>query len=510
MVDTLQYPSEAVRKKLVIAGIPESEHGMSSLAAKMPDLELRALNGISVDMLAELLLYLVAKGIVVLPVAGDKALLDLPWGSHVCQFYERKDDLVKMLVPYFKQGLERNEACAWMVDDLTVEEARKALEAAVPDLKRFMDAGQMQIRHYTELYTNADGTVKPADQLSEDFVGMGSTVKANGFEGLRASGSVSWVKDAESMSRFMDYEAQVNLAIQNSNMMAVCTYPAEAAATCQCGDLIHNHGKIFVKRGEWVHDKSKDAKKIEEVFASLAIKSHAANVAQMNRIAASIAHEVKQPLAAIVTNANAALRWLSRDNPDIAEARTALTEIVNDGLRADDVIKGIRAMFKKDTAEHRSVNINGLIASVLTTLRIDLEKNGVMVQAQLSDRLPDVIASSVQLQQVILNLMTNAIDAMHSVQPRVLLVKSELNEPDGVHVSIEDSGAGIDPSNLDRVFKPLFTTKASGMGLGLSICHSIIEGHHGRIWATPAIGHSGSIFQFVVPANAPPKRLAFH
>ncbi len=277
-MNTLQYPNEALRKKLVIAGIPESEHSMDSLAAKMPDFEVRAFEGISADMLAELLLYFIAKGIVTLPIASDKALLDMPWGSHVCQFFDGKEDLVKMLVPYFKQGLERNEACVWLVGDLTVEEARNALAAVVPDLERFMDTGQMQIRHYTEFYTNGDGTVKPAAQLSDDFAAMGSTVRANGFEGLRASGSVSWVNDAESMSRFMDYETKVNLAIQNSHIMAVCTYPAQAATMCQCRELIHNHGKIFVKRGEWVHDKSKDAEKIEAVFASLAAQSHAANV----------------------------------------------------------------------------------------------------------------------------------------------------------------------------------------------------------------------------------------
>lgn len=190
-MDPLQYPNAALRKKLVIAGIPESEHGIASLASKMPDIEGWAFKGVSVDMVAELLLYFIAKGIVVLPVASDKALLDMPWGSHVCQFYDGKDDLVKMLVPYFKQGLERNEACVWLVGDLTIEEARTALAAAVPDLDRFMNSGQMQIRHYTEFYTNGNGTVKPTAQLSDDFAAMGSTVRANGFEGLRASGSVS-------------------------------------------------------------------------------------------------------------------------------------------------------------------------------------------------------------------------------------------------------------------------------------------------------------------------------
>ena len=287
MLETLQYPNEALRKKLMIAGIPESEHGRDSLAAKMSDFEGRTLEGISVDMLAELLLYLIAKGVVALPIASDKALLDMPWGSHVCQFYDGKEDLLKMLVPYFKQGLERNEACVWLVGDLMIEEAKNALAAAVPDLDRFMSTGQMQIRHYTDFYTDANGAVKPAAQLSDDFAAMGSTVRAKGFEGLRASGSVSWVNDAEGMSRFMDYETKVNLAIQNSNIMAVCTYPAQAAAACRCRELIHNHGKIFVKRGEWVHDKSKDAAKIEAVFASLAAQSHAVNAGSEPAISAS-------------------------------------------------------------------------------------------------------------------------------------------------------------------------------------------------------------------------------
>jgi hypothetical protein len=270
-VNSSQYPQELLRKKLVVAGIPESEHSVESLAARMPaDFSVQSFEGMSADMMAELLLYLIAKGIVTFPVASDKALLDMPWGSHVCQFYNRKEDLVTMLVPYFKQGLGKNDACVWLVDDLTVEEAGNALAAAVPDLEYYMAKGQMQIRHYTELYTNPNGTVKAADTLRDEFVEMGSTVRAKGFRGLRASGSVNWVKNEESMTRFMDYETKVHCAIQGSRMMAVCTYPARAAALHRSRELIHNHGKIYVKRGEWVHDNSRDAGKIEAVFASLA------------------------------------------------------------------------------------------------------------------------------------------------------------------------------------------------------------------------------------------------
>ena len=265
-----QYPQASLRKKLAVAGISESEHTVDALAARIPDLDPRLLHGLSPDMTAELLLYLMAKGVVTQPVASGKALLDLPWGAHVCQFYDTRQDQLELLVPYFKQGLENNEACAWLVGDLTIEEARDALAAAVPGLADFMAKGQMRIVHYSEFYTDPNGTVKAPEQLSHQFGAMGASAKADGYAGLRASGSVSWVTDAESMARFMAYETKVNLAIQDARIMAVCTYPAKAAALCGCRELIHNHGNIFVKRGEWVHDKSRDAEKIEAVFASLA------------------------------------------------------------------------------------------------------------------------------------------------------------------------------------------------------------------------------------------------
>jgi len=269
-IDASQNPKESLRQKLAVAGFAESEQTKDALAARIPDLNPRLLQGLSADMVAELLLYLIAKGVVTRPMTTDKALLDLPWGAHVCQFYESREEQLALLVPYFRQGLERNEACAWLVGDLTIEEARGALAAVVPDLADRIAKGQMQIRHYSEFYTDPNGTVKAPEQLSYQFGAMGASAKADGYAGLRASGSVSWVTDPESMARFMAYETMVNLVIQDARIMAVCTYPAKAAVICGCRELIHNHGNIFVKRGEWVHDKSKDAEKIEAVFASLA------------------------------------------------------------------------------------------------------------------------------------------------------------------------------------------------------------------------------------------------
>ena len=169
--------------------------------------------------------------------------------------------------------------------------------------------------------------------------------------------------------------------------------------------------------------------------------------------------------------------------------------------RAADIVTSVRAMFKKDTSERLPVDVNRLILAVLAIVRIDLQKNGVELRTQFDEKLLLIEGDKVQLQQVVLNLVMNAIDAMRPVQPRVLSIKSKLNGHNSVQVSIEDTGIGIDSANRDQIFKPLFTTKDHGMGMGLSICRSIIEGHEGKIWVT-AGNTGGTIFHFELPAKA--------
>jgi signal transduction histidine kinase len=180
--------------------------------------------------------------------------------------------------------------------------------------------------------------------------------------------------------------------------------------------------------------------------------------------------------------------------------RGALDQIEAAGHRASDIIKNVRAMFSRDTSDKSQVDVNKLIWTVLGLVSIDLRKHQIDLRTELADPLPPVLGNRVQLQQVILNLVMNAIDAMRPVRERVLSIKTTLDGRDGVHVSIEDTGIGINPSNVDQIFKPLFTTKEHGMGMGLSICRSIIESHDGRIWVT--VGQErGSIFRLVLPEN---------
>ena len=224
-----------------------------------------------------------------------------------------------------------------------------------------------------------------------------------------------------------------------------------------------------------------------------------AREATVGQLSASIAHEIRQPLAGILASAQAALRWLEKAN--VEEVRENLNGIVSDAQRANDIIKNLRAMFKHDVQEKILVDINGLVLSVVALVVIDLQKHKIELRMQLDDRNPEALGNQVQLQQVILNLVMNAIESMSSLQTRLLHIKTELSQSSTVHVSVEDTGAGIKPSDVTRLFQPMFTTKVRGMGMGLSICKSIIENHDGRIWVSPG-ANGGSIFQFELPTIA--------
>jgi C4-dicarboxylate-specific signal transduction histidine kinase len=223
----------------------------------------------------------------------------------------------------------------------------------------------------------------------------------------------------------------------------------------------------------------------------------------MGAMAASIAHEVSQPLGAIVANANAALRWLERSEPDVGEIRAALGRIVNAGHRASEVIASIRGMFGKGTAERSLVDINVLIGEVLSLVRGEMESQKVVLQCDKADGALHVIAERVQLQQVLINLVANAIDAMSDVadRDRLLTIRSELCECGEIEICVEDSGTGIDDDSMPQLFEAFFTTKAHGMGMGLSICRSIIESHGGRLWAEPGCPY-GAAFFIRLPTSA--------
>ena len=244
-----------------------------------------------------------------------------------------------------------------------------------------------------------------------------------------------------------------------------------------------------------------ERKRAEEALRSAQAElTHANRVATMGQLTASIVHEVSQPIAATVLNAQAALRWLGAQPRNLNEVRQILDQITDDSKRAGDIIDRIRALIKKAPPRKEGLEINEAILEVIALTRGEVLQNGVSVRTQLAEGLPLIQADRVQLQQVILNLIVNAVEAMSGASEgaRELLISTGGDASNGVLVSLRDSGPGLDPANLERLFDAFYTTKSSGLGMGLSICHSIIEAHGGRIWAG-ANEPRGAAFHFTLP-----------
>lgn len=231
--------------------------------------------------------------------------------------------------------------------------------------------------------------------------------------------------------------------------------------------------------------------------------THMTRVTTLSALTASIAHEVNQPLAAIVTNASAALRWLARRPPDLQEARGRVERIVEDGHRADAVIKGVRALLRKSGIAMTQVDVNGLIADTLTLIRSEVVRHQIVLRMELTPELPPVTGDRVQLQQVLLNLLMNGIEAMidSAEAPRELSMRSAYTASGNVEIAVGDAGTGLAPSTAEQVFDAFYTTKPDGLGMGLAICRQIVEAHGGSLWAE-ANAPRGAVFRFTLPADA--------
>lgn len=265
--------------------------------------------------------------------------------------------------------------------------------------------------------------------------------------------------------------------------------------------VLNAEGAVFELVGSTI-DMTERKRTEEALHKAQAHLNQMTHLTMMGELAASIAHEVNQPLAAVVTNGNACLRWLDRNPPDFDEAKDAVRRIVRDGIRGADVIARIRALIRKEAQATALLDINDVIREIVVLAQTYLRD--VKLQLELADNLTPVQVDRVQLQQVILNLITNAVDAMKSVagRPKILRVQTRMKSPQTISVLVEDSGAGLSPEAIESIFQPFYTTKPSGLGMGLSISRSIVEAHGGRLWAESG-KEFGAVFQFTLPADGP-------
>jgi signal transduction histidine kinase len=451
---------------------------------------------------------------------GLEVLGERPWGTHFCVFYETNDDLVEMLIPYFKAGIENREFCFWVLaEHLTEDDARSALGRAMPRSDRHLIEKNIEFLRSEECYLK--GGIFNLDRVTAEWGERLARALAAGYEGIRISGYAGWLQTRE-WPDFWKYEGSLNKSIVELPMIVLCTYPLTGSTGSDILDVAHTHQCAVSRRGgNWEVIETaalKEAKeeierlneeleqrvneRTRELTAAQGELARVERLTTMGRLAASITHEIAQPVSAMVTNADSCLRWLTNPVPDLDEARETVRAVVKDGQRAAEVFRSIRSLVQRAEPRMGSVDINGVIEEVLVFARGELQNQDVLVRADLMATLPRLRGDRVQLQQVLLNLVTNAIQAMAGVtdRPRVLTISSKLHERDDILVEVEDSGIGLDSTRIDQIFESMFTTKPDGMGMGLSISRSIVAAHGGRLWASPRDSF-GATFRILLPPD---------
>jgi signal transduction histidine kinase len=460
---------------------------------------------------------------------GLDVLGDRPWGSHFCLFFDTKNDLLEILVPYFKAGLAHNEFCFWVLaDPLNEDDARYALKQAIPASDRHLVDRHMEFMPVEECYLSKGAF--DLDRVTSEWGARLNGALSAGYEGIRVTGSTGWLATRE-WPDFWKYEANLNESIVDQRMTVLCTYPLVGSAGCDILDVTHTHQSAITKRnGNWQvietaalkHAKEEIRKLNEELEQRVSERTRDLRVAQedlvraerltaMGLLAASITHEIAQPISAMIVSSGACLNWLENERPNLEEARQAAQRMVQNGTRATDVVRSIRSLVQKAEPRVARLDVDRVIEEVLVLARGELQQHRIAVRAELDADVPPVLGDRLQLQQVLLNLIINAIQSMSGVhdRPRDLVIRCQREAPneaadevpdEGVLIAVEDSGTGFETGSGERIFDSMFTTKEGGMGMGLSISRSIIAAHGGRIWASP--GESvGAIFRIVLPSK---------
>src|SRR2546430_2056866 len=464
------------------------------------------------------------------------ALEQLGPHDHLCSIYETPQEHYAVAIPFIRIGLDRGEKCIYIADDGTVGDVRQAMQSEGIDVERATASKALVLATKEQAYLE-HGSFHP-DWMFTFWKEATQLAMSEGFSALRATGETEWVlRGGRGLERWMEYESRLTHTLSESNCSALCqynrrlfppelifdvirTHPMVAYGGTVCQNLYHVPADEFlgtnqtareverlltnIRERERVEDALREQlterKRADEALREAQAElAHVTRVTTLGELAAAIAHEINQPLAAVITNGSACLRWLAGTTPNLNEARQAVGRIIRDGNRAGDVIAKIRALLRKTSTEKEPVDMNETIREVVALAQGEVQRNGVTLRAELEGDVPPVRGDRVQLQQVVLNLIMNGIEAMSAIgdRPRELIISTQSGETDQVHVTVQDSGIGLDPKSMERIFDAFYTTKSEGMGMGLAISRSIVENHDGRLWAVPNDG-PGATFQFTL------------
>ena len=475
--------------------------------------------------------------------SGIDVVGEMPWGTHVCLFYETKADLLATLVSYCKAGLESQEFCLWVVaEPVTVLEATQALQHVIPDLDGYLAERSIEIISAADWYLQ--GGAFHLQRVINGWNERLALALAKGYLGVRVTGDTAWL-DKKDWKDFCEYEDTVNAAVVDQQLLVLCTYPLADCGAAEILDVARTHQFVIAKRQEsWEIIETPGLKQAKAEMARLNEElerrvvertgqltvvneelrkeilerkraedalhqareelAHATRVTTLGELAASIAHEINQPLAAIIANADACLHWLKSDLAHMDSVRDALAAMAKDGDRAAEVVTRIRALLSRSSVPREPCDMAQLIREVHPLVGPELRRHGITLDASVTGDLPEVMGDRIQLQQVLLNLLMNAAEAVSKVSPerRRVRVRSSVEARDDgpwVVVAVEDAGVGFAKEAAARLFEAFYTTKPGGLGMGLSISRSIMDGHRGHLWATANADH-GSTFHLALPA----------
>jgi len=462
-------------------------------------------------------------------IIGDMAT----WGTHFCLFYETKEDLRDALISYCKSGLEKDEFCLWVVGEpLTIEEATAALKEAVPNLDSYLADSRIEIVSTSDFFLQ--GGKFDRKRVTDALFAKLASVSRKGYAGVRLTGDTSWVTKKDWIP-FCELEEGINEVIGNFRLAVLCAYSLASCGAYEILDAVRTHQFAIARRqGSWVVIETAaltrakaEIKRLNEdleervlertselMKASEALREAQAELGRVTRLTAmgeltaSIAHEIRQPIFAAATDAETCLRWLTRDQPEVAEAQEAASRLVKDVSRASDIINRIVLLFKKDVPRRELADVNGVIQETIALLRSEASRYSISIHAELTEGLPNIMADRVALQQVLMNLMLNAIEAMKDMSPPgKLTITTRQDENRQLLISVTDTGVGLPPGHAEQIFTAFFTSKPQGTGMGLPISRSIVESHGGRLWATSNSG-PGATFQFALPLEAAARQSA--